>query len=61
MLRHDGTSEVYFGSHFGHFTMLVVFCNLLEKTIDYLTRTHVGYCFKERKVLLVMDNYVVNY
>ena len=44
--------------------MLVVFCNLLEKTIDYLTRylvTHVGYCFKERKVLLVMDNYVVNY
>ena len=40
--------------------MLVVFCNLLEKTIDYLTRTHDSYCFKERKVLLVMDNYVVN-
>ena len=34
MLRQDGTSEVYFGSHFGH-SMLVV---LLEKTIDYLTR-----------------------
>ena len=29
-----------------HGTMLVVFCNLLEKTIDYLTRTHDGYCFK---------------